>query len=87
MTKPNKDGFKDDGRRIANMDLEGTPWARKSNSHTENGTKKEFEKLSLTRKERRAMILGAIGAILPIALAFIGLYLLALFILDLIWLS
>lgn len=82
-----KDSFEDNGRTIVNMDLEGTPWARKSrSSHHRKGEGNELKDLNLTPKERRAIFWGAMSVVIPIAIAFVVLYFLALLILDLVWL-
>lgn len=81
--------LEDDGRAVANMDFEGTHWSRQRyagtpSRYTEH--KKQFIELNLTRKERRAMIFGALSAVFPIAAAFLILYFLAFLLVDLIWL-
>ena len=92
MTKPKKDPIKkdsieDDGRTIANMDLEGTPWARKGGSSRRKKEKRnELGELNLTPKEKRAIFWGAMSAVMPIAIAFVVLFFLAFLILDLVWL-
>lgn len=85
-----KKSFDDDGRTVVNMDLEGTPWARKvtcpENRCYKMDANSDFARLNLTRKERWAMFWGAMGAIIPIAGAFIALYFLAFWLIDIIWL-
>ncbi|HBR30810.1 MAG TPA: hypothetical protein DD733_01875 [Clostridiales bacterium] len=73
----------DDGRTIADMNIEGFRWftGRKSKPH-----KSELYGLNITKAERRAMVKGALLAVLPILLASIGIFA-AVFILTYVWLS
>jgi len=59
----------DDGRTIANMNVEGFAWYRSPKSIE---SKRKLLELNLTKKERRAMILGALLAYFPYYLAFLG---------------
>ena len=71
----------DDGRTIANMNVEGMPWHRPeqpSDSH-------EDEKIQLTPAETRAAIWGALKAALLVAGIFaLGFFLFILFC-DTVW--
>jgi hypothetical protein len=78
-----KDKFIDDGRSIADMNIEGFSWHTPNKYSTE---RKNLSDLKLTRKERMAMILGALQAILPIALMMILLFF-GVFLLISFWLS
>lgn len=57
----------DDGRTIADMNVDGMPWYEKDKDEKEE-KKKKMEELKITRKERRAMIIGAYLAYLPMFL-------------------
>ena len=63
MKRQKKQPDWDDGRTIANMNVEGMPWY-----HPESG-KKVREEDKPTRKEKRAMIRAAYLAYLPRILA------------------
>lgn len=78
-----KNGFTDDGRTIANMNVEGFRWHIPEKSKRR---KKELAELNITKEERRAMIKGALLAILPIAFAYIGIFL-AIMIFLYFWLN
>ena len=74
-----KQKFVDDGRRIADMNVDGMPWynpAKKDNVITESS--QNFT--DLTPKEKRAMTLGVLYAALSIGLLFsLGFFLFILF--------
>lgn len=81
---PNKKNeFIDDGRSIADMNIEGFSWYTPNKYSTE---RKNLSDLKLTRKERMAMIFGALQAILPVAIIMI-LLLFGVFLLISFWLS
>ena len=72
-----KEKFEDDGRVIANMNVEGMPWYMPKNKGTE-GQSEELPKLG--KAETFHMILGVLGAALAIAAVFvIGYFLFILF--------
>lgn len=75
--------FIDDGRSIADMNIEGFSWHTPNKYATE---RKNLSDLKLTRKERVAMIFGALQAILPVAITMILLFFGA-FLLISFWLS
>ena len=60
--KKKKQKFVDDGRVIADMNVEGTPWYRGKNFGSENRPPK------LTRKERFAVFKGAFFSMIPVVL-------------------
>lgn len=72
----------DDGRTIANMNVEGMPWYRKTNIETEQGSE-NTEKITLTKSEGRAMLRGVLLATLTVGAVFFGA--IALFILFCIY--
>lgn len=72
----------DDGRTIADMNVPGMPWYRLRAHHRLRP--EPYNKF--TRKEKRAMILGALQATLPIALFFTLAWFLVMFLLDFLWL-
>lgn len=81
-----KERFVDDGRKIADMNVEGMPWSMRLSTKKEQKAT-ELEQLNMTRGERRALVMGAISAVLPLLLAFAGLFFLAFLLLDLLWLN
>ena len=65
MGKRKREEFEDDGRTIANMNVDGMPW------YLENREKQpEQEKIELTKEEGRAMMGGILKATLLVTLAF-----------------
>ena len=71
----------DDGRVIANMNVDGMPWyAPKPETPPDSGEKPE-----LSRHETWALIWGVMKAALLVAAAFAAAYFLFLLILDLVW--
>lgn len=68
MAKKRRDYADDDGRVIANMNVDGMPWyldaAKKKQGHSEN-------ELDLNREETKYVVWGALKAGLLIAGAFI----------------
>lgn len=73
----------DDGRQIADMNVDGMPWyLRKSSSSS--GSQND-EPVDLTREERRSLYGGVMKAVLLVAAAFIGVYFLVVFLLTRIW--
>ena len=81
--KKAKTKYIDDGRTIADMNVEGLKWHV---PEKQKRAKNELTELKITKAERRAMIKGALLAILPIALAYIGIFL-AIFLIIHFWLS
>lgn len=76
----------DDGHVIADMNVEGMPWySRQRRKDEREARRAEFRALNMTPKERRAMILGAIGAILPWLLLYALIFFLVFLLLDLLW--
>lgn len=57
----------DDGRTIANMNVEGMRWYNPKKKE-EDEKKRKIKELKISRKERRAMIIGAYLAYLPMFL-------------------
>ena len=65
MGKRKRDEFEDDGRTIADMNVDGMPW------YLEKREKQpEQEKIELTKEEGRAMMGGILKATLLATLAF-----------------
>ena len=73
----------DDGRSIADMNIEGFSWYNKNSRKKQQN---EITKLDISFKERKAMILGALSVILPMAGLIILLYAGAFLLLSL-WLN
>jgi uncharacterized membrane protein YdbT with pleckstrin-like domain len=67
--KKKKTDIVDDGRTIADMNVDGMPWYK---SEKMIKSKQKLLDLNLTKKERRAMIFGALFAYLPIYLIIVG---------------
>lgn len=86
----NKQNFEDDGRVIAEMNVEGMPWnlsgPLKPSLQKVRPDYRPLENVELSKKERRALISGALSVILPImaivGIAYIGIFLF----IDLVWL-
>ncbi len=57
----------DDGRTVANMNVEGMRWYDPKKEE-EKEKKRKVKELKISRKERRAMIIGAYLAYLPMFL-------------------
>ncbi len=73
----------DDGRQIADMNVEGMPWyVRKSSTSSDS---KDIEPVELTREERLSLYGGVLKAVLLVAAAFIGVYFLVVLLLTKIW--
>lgn len=68
--KEKKEKFVDDGRTIANMNVEGMPWYNPSKDIVKSKSAQEFG--DLTAKEKRAMMRGILGAALLVGAIFIG---------------
>ncbi len=68
--KEKKEKFVDDGRTIANMNVEGMPWYNPSKDIVKSESAQEFG--DLTPKEKRAMMRGILGAALLVGAIFIG---------------
>lgn len=73
----------DDGRQIADMNVEGMPWYMPKSSRAsdpQNG-----EKVDLTREERMSLYGGILKAVLLVTAAFVGVYFLVIFLMTRIW--
>ena len=65
MSKRKHEEFEDDGRTVADMNVDGMPW------YLEKKEKQpEPEKIELTKEESRAMMAGILKATLLVTLAF-----------------
>lgn len=71
MKRKKKEPFVDDGRVIANMNVEGMPWHQDIPS-TDSQKEGSEPLLELTRKEKAALMRGVLGAALLVALIFIA---------------
>lgn len=97
MGKNKKEKFVDDGRTIANMNVEGMPWynpATAGKEHdvigiagSDSNANRPQEPTKLTGKETAAMIKGVIAAALLIAAIFIGVFGLFILFCSNIWLK
>ena len=85
--KRKKDDFEDDGRVIANMNVDGMPWHDPSASYTDGeGSERNREELQkLTKKQTFFMILGVLGAALAVAAVFAVGYLLFILFCQHVW--
>lgn len=81
--KNNTPKFEDDGRTIANMNVEGMPWYNPSKDITTNKSGQKFD--DLTPKEKRAMMGGILAAALLVGAIFLGGALLFLLFCTQIW--
>lgn len=73
----------DDGRTIADMNIDGMPWydsRRKKQTRENNGDIPE-----LTPREKRSLYIGAMKAAFLVLLCFASVYFLFIFILTRIW--
>ena len=77
MKKKKREPFVDDGRVIANMNVEGMPWY-KDIPDTSGKASKEQVPIELTPQEKRAMMRGVMSAALLITFIFVAVF--ALFI-------
>lgn len=80
-----KPSFIDDGRTIADMNVEGMPWYSGEKNKTEN--KRENDFTDLTFKEKRAMMRGILGAALLIAALFLLVFFLFILFCSYVWLK
>lgn len=78
MRKNKKDEWVDDGKTIANMNVDGMPWYNPEKREKS----KDEEKINLTPKEKRAFIWATIRSALFIALIFAGVFFLFILFLD-----
>jgi hypothetical protein len=72
----------DDGRVIANMNIEGTPWYVDKNSEPESSLSNEPE---LSRKEAFDLMKGALTAGLIIGIVFISIFFVFILFCTKIW--
>ena len=77
---PKKDDFEDDGRTIADMNVDGMPWYAPTRKDPESA-----EKIELTPEEQRWMIGGALKAALLVAGVFGIVYFLFLLFCTKVW--
>lgn len=86
MARRDKHYDDDDGRTIADMNVEGMPWydpSRKSAKPGQPGGNQT--KLELTPSQRWRVILGCLSAVGVILLIFAVVYFIAIFGMDLAW--
>lgn len=83
--KKQKDYNDDDGRTIANMNVDGMPWYDEKKEEKEERRKK-MQDLKITRKEKWAMIKGAYLAYLPMFLAIMVSFIIIMLLLF-VWVS
>ncbi len=72
----------DDGRTIANMNVEGMPWYRPGRSEK---SVNKGSKVDLTKKERIGLYLGIFKAVSLVAIVFVGVFFLLILILTRVW--
>ncbi|MBQ8075842.1 MAG: hypothetical protein IJ237_07650 [Oscillospiraceae bacterium] len=75
-----RDDFEDDGRTIANMNVDGMPWYEPNRQDPDS-----TEKLEMTREEQRWLIGGALKAALFVGAVFAVVYFLFLLFCTKIW--
>lgn len=83
--KKKKEYPDDDGRTISNMNVDGMPWYDPKKEEKE-ARKKKMDELKVTRKEKRAMIIGAYLAYLPMFLVGIAAFTIVMLLIS-FWLS
>ena len=69
----------DDGRTIANMNVDGMPWYSKKRSE------KKMPMTELSKEERKGLYSGIIKAVALVAVVFITVFFLFILILTKIW--
>lgn len=91
--KKSKPEWKDDGRTVADMNVEGMRWYRPEKSPADSSVQERATRqqpadraLQLTKKERRAIFLAALGLALKLAFTVLGALFLLLLLLRLFWL-
>ena len=82
--KRKKPDFEDDGRTIADMNVEGMPWYHRSLTDQPGGSSASRE--PMTREEQRIYTWAAVRAGLLIVLVFALVFFLFLLFCDFIWL-
>ena len=82
--KRKKPDFEDDGRTIADMNVEGMPWYHRSQTDLPGGSSSPRE--PMTREEQRIYTWAAVRAGLLIVLVFALVFFLFLLFCDFIWL-
>lgn len=80
MARPKKPPEGDDGRTVADMNVEGMPWYTPRSDGPAPG-----EKHRLTARETLSMIGGALGAALLVAACFALVYFLFISFCDFVW--
>ena len=65
--KKKKEYEDDDGRTVANMNVDGMPWYEENKEENDEKRRKMME-LRLSHKEKFAMYMGAVTAFLPMLL-------------------
>ncbi len=70
--KKKREEFVDDGRTIANMNVEGMPWYDKKTEEIKKMNASESDLPELDREGKSALLWGVIGAALLIAAVFAG---------------
>lgn len=85
MAKKKKTKFVDDGRTIADMNVEGMPWYTPGKK--EEGQKDTPKEYDLTRKEMFAMMRGILGAAMLIAAIFLLVFFLFILFCSHVWMQ
>lgn len=83
--KRKKEYADDDGRTIANMNVDGLPWYQ-PNKEENDKKKRRMQELKVTRQEKWAMIKGAYLAYLPMLLCILSAFAIVMLLIQL-WLS
>ena len=81
--KKKKNDFYDDGRVIADMNVEGMPWYQKNRADCQPDAGGKNNPVSLSHKEKRALVRGVLGASFTVGIIYFGVF--ALFILFCIY--
>ncbi len=85
MGKKKRQKFEDDGRTIANMNVEGMPWYTPGTSQMPKSSENKGDSIKLNRKEKSAMMRGVLGAALLVALIFVLVFTLFILFCVFVW--
>ncbi|MED9904409.1 MAG: hypothetical protein UFG06_09505 [Lachnospiraceae bacterium] len=84
MGKKKREKFVDDGRTVADMNVEGMPWYAPA-AQKGSGTGVENAPLTLSRKEKAAMMKGVMTAALLVAFVFVAVFTLFILFCVFVW--
>lgn len=85
MGKKKQNGFVDDGRTIADMNVDGMPWYATGKKPENPVLGQAGKSIDLSRKEKAAMMKGVLSAALLVALIFAAAFTLFLLFCVYVW--